>query len=775
MVVLFGTNDSVLAAPGQYRVPVGSYEQNLREIVKRCTARKTPVILCTPPPILAEPYYTRHPKEYYEPEGGLEAILARYRDAVLRVAESTEADVLDLNAELAEDMSWVKPDGVHPSSRGERAIAAMVAEALQPHLPARDEAGPVKARVDVAAGASSVKGTVREALGGLRGAPATGKSVASEGGVLPVLGEYDVVVVGGGTGGAPAGISAARKGAKTLVIEYLHGLGGVATLGLIGTYYHGYRGGFTEEIDKGVASMGSAPPPKRGWNVEWKMEWLRSSLREAGADIWFGTLGCGAFVEEGQVKGVVVATPEGRGVVLADVVIDSTGNSDIASAAGADCVYTDGSHVGVQGTGLPPRQPGASYTNTDYTLTDDTDAVDIWRSYVAAKEKYSTAYDLGQVIDTRERRRIVGEFTISPLDIVNRRTYPDTVGMSLSNFDTHGFTVHPFFTIEPPHKEDMTAFTPYRALQPKGLEGILVTGLGISAHRDAMPILRMQPDIQNQGYAAGVAAAMAAATGTGTREVDLKALQRHLVENGCLPETVLTDEDPYPLPDEKIAEAVGELGGNEQALGVVLAHRETATPMLREAYAKAEGEAQLVYARVLGMFGDATGADALLAAVSGKEWDEGWTFTGMGQFGGSLSPVDSLLIALGTTGDPRAIPVLTEKTAQLGPESAFSHHRAVAVALEAAGKSEESAAALAALLRKPGMTGHAVTTIGDAEKAAVNADPNLTRNLSLRELILARALFRCGDQDGLGRGILEEYSGDLRGHHARHAAAVLHR
>ncbi|MCF7976092.1 MAG: FAD-dependent oxidoreductase, partial [Phycisphaerae bacterium] len=68
---------------------------------------------------------------------------------------------------------------------------------------------------------------------------------------VPVLGSYDVVVVGGGTGGAPAGIAAARQGARTLVVETLHGLGGIGTMGMISKYYHGFRKGFTEEIDAG--------------------------------------------------------------------------------------------------------------------------------------------------------------------------------------------------------------------------------------------------------------------------------------------------------------------------------------------------------------------------------------------------------------------------------------------------------------------------------------------------------------------------------------------
>ena len=48
-----------------------------------------------------------------------------------------------------------------------------------------------------------------------------------------------------------------------------------------------------------------------------------------------------------------------------------------------------------------------------------------------------------------------------------------------------------------------------------------------------------------------------------------------------------------------------------------------------------------------------------------------------------------------------------------------------------------------------------------------------TRRESLRELMLARALYRCGDYNGLGRKILETYTHDLRGHLARHAQAVL--
>jgi len=597
---------------------------------------------------------------------------------------------------------------------------------------------------------------------------------------LPVFGQYDVVVIGGGTGGAPAGIAAARQGGKTLVIEYLYGLGGVGTVGLISSYYHGNRVGFTTEVDRGIAGFtGDENKLSSRWNPEWKKEWYRQQMRKAGADIWFGALGCGAFVEKGRVKGAIVATPEGRGVVLAKVVIDSTGNADIAAAAGAECVYTNGSGVAVQGAGLPPRNMGTGYTNTDWTFIDDRDVIDTWRAYVVAKKKYRSAYDLGQLIDTRERQRIVGDFIMSPLDILNDRTYPDTVVISKSDFDSHGYTVHPAFLLKPPGRKDIIVNVPYRCLLPKGLDGILVTGLGVSAHRDAMPVIRMQPDIQNQGYAAGVAAAMAAKNGRGVRNIDMQTLQKHLIEKGNLPERVLTDKDSFPLPPEEIEQAVERVANDFDGLEVVLTQPHYAMPLLRllrEAYKTAETtKAKLAYAHILGMLGDATGAETLVDAVESTDWDKGWNFKGMGQYGASLSALDSVIIALGRTRDKRGIGPILDKVGQLDSDSEFSHCRAVGMALEILGDSA-AAKPLAGLLQKPGIVGHAFTEIEDAKKRTPpNSSDNTTRNRSLRELYLARALYRCGDYKDIGEKILTEYAHDLRGHYAHHAKTVLNK
>ena len=626
-------------------------------------------------------------------------------------------------------------------------------------------------------GKPTATGDVREDQAWMRLGPGTARVRAGDS-VLPVLGQYDVVVVGGGTGGAPAGIAAARQGARTLVVEYLHGLGGVGTMGLIGKYYYGHREGFTKELDQGLAELGGQAEGKSGegqaWNSQIKIEWYRQELRKAGADIWYGTLGCGAFVEDNRVKGVVVATPHGRGVVLAKTVVDSTGSAMIAAAAGAECIYTGGEHIAVQGTGLPYWEPGARYTNTDYAFIDDLDVLDAWQSFLAGRKKFADRYDLGQLIDSRERRQIVGDFFLSPMDVYLDRTFPDSVVRANSNFDSHGFTIHPMFLLRPPDRKALPCYVPYRCLLPKGIEGVLVTGLGVSAHRDVMPVIRMQPDVQNQGYAAGIAAATAAATGTSLREIDIRELQQHLVQKGNLPEAVLTHEDSFPLPNERIEQAVRTVAKEFEGIEIIYTQSETALPLLREAYKAAESEQdRLTYAHILGIMGDASGAETLAEAVAASQWDKGWRYTGMGQYGMSMSPLDSLIVALGRTRRENALEPILAKVRQLGPEHELSHHRAVAMALETL-DNPAAAKPLAELLTKPGMTGHACTDI-NAATARIPPSPvdTSTRECSLRELILARALYRCGDCDGLGAKILRQYAQDLRGHYARHAIAIL--
>lgn len=619
-------------------------------------------------------------------------------------------------------------------------------------------------------------GEIGEMLNGLRSTPGltAASCVKSPARAIPVIGAYDVVVVGGGTAGAPAAISASRAGAKTLVIEYLDGLGGVGTLGRIAQYYHGNRVGFTTEIDQGVRGFGGKESP-----IERKMEWYRREILKAGGDIWFQSLACGSVVKDKRFVGVVVATPHGRGVVLANTVIDATGNAVIPACAGVPCQEIGADHIAVQGTGLPTFAPGVGYLNGDWTFNDDSDVLDMWRMFVVAKHKprgdkpnYQQPFDLGQLINTRARRRIIGDIVITPMDIINERTYPDIITVSKSNFDNHGFSSHDLFMIMAPRSR--IGNVPYRALMPKGYDGLLATGLGISAHGDSMPVLRMQPDVQNQGYAAGYAAAMAAKGRVTVREIDVKKLQAHLVEKGIIPEELLSAKDSYPVSDEAMNAAVSCIGTNYEGIAIALTDPARALPLLQASWRTAEEEAaKLRYAHVLGMLGDSTGSETLIRELKDADWDKGWNFRGMGQYGRTTSPTDNLVIALGRTRDKDGLDVILRMLEKLSDRSEFSHYRAVSMALETL-KDTRAAKPIAGLLKQDGVMGHAFTDIADEiERTPASFGDTSTRNTSLRELILARALYRCGDDEGLGEKILKSYANDLRGHYATHAKAIL--
>ncbi len=627
---------------------------------------------------------------------------------------------------------------------------------------------------------SLLPGDTGEILEGLRPSLNLG-SLEADATSLPVLGSYDVVVMGGGTAGAPAGVGASRHGARTLVLEYLHGLGGMGTLGMIGRYWDGYREGYTIEVDKGVKAIGLDNPRQKKrldeWVFDWKTEYFRQEIRKAGGEIWFGVLGIGAYVHDGTVKGVVVATPSGKGIVLAHTVIDSTGSADIAIAAGAGYEYTDGLSVAVQGSGMPFKNPGDHYNNTDWTFTNDTDMLDVWRTFIVAKDKFAQQYDLGKLPQTRERRRMIGDYTVSVLDVYNKRTYPDTFSIHISSFDTHGYTEDPFFSLRPPDERSkhITALVPFRALLPKGIEGIAVTGLGASAHRDAMPVIRMQPCLQNQGFAMGWAAALAAANNQKIRHIDLKWLQKGLVEIKNLPEGAADYTDNYPPSVEEIQQAAKTVVNNLEGLEILIWDTDRSIPIIEEFFHMSRDEEhRLVYARILGMLDNPTGWEVIRKAVDGyDDWDEGWNFRGMGQFGKSLSYLDSLIIALGRSRQEEAVPSIVRLAKKLTPDSELSHFHAVAIALETIA-SHRGAEVLLQLLQMQGVTGHAMTNIETARKLTpASSVDNSTRNNSLRELFLGRALFKVGDLNGLGREILDTYSKDLRGHYYRHASGVL--
>jgi len=589
---------------------------------------------------------------------------------------------------------------------------------------------PTQLSIVSAASDRAASGEVREARSGLR--PTLAKNTVRDAGVpLPVLGRYDVVVVGGGTSGAPAGIAAARQGAKTLVLERLHGLGGVGTLGMIGKYWYGNRVGFAAESPENP--------------IETRMHFYLSELRKAGGEVWFGVLGCGAVTAGNRVTGVVVATPFGRGVVLAEVVVDGTGNADIAAVAGAETRFVD-PFFALQNSHIPPREIGASYINGNRAPIDAADPVNV----TAAMTNFpGHAFDRGQIVASRERQRIVGDYELDWLDQLNRRTFPDSITLGKSDYDSHGYQVHPYFMLKPArppgdHKRQFYSFVPYRCLLPKGLNGILVVGLGISAHRDALPIVRMQPDLMNIGYAAGLAAARSAKTGKSLRDLDMDRLQAELVAVGILAREVPSQRDSYPLSAPALATAVAGLPTGYKGLALVLAAPEQSKPLLRAAYDRCVGDERLAYAHVLGILGDAHGVPALVQQANAQiaKGDVAYRREADG-----MDRLNQLLWALGHSDDPRAIAAMI-RLADAGAVATSSRFRAVVVSLGASG-GKLAVPTLRRLLAE--------------RKGSNNAS----------ELMVACALWRCAPSDDLARDVLTRLAGGTNGPFARLAQRTL--
>ena len=587
---------------------------------------------------------------------------------------------------------------------------------------------------------------------------------------LTAVEPFAVVVAGCGTGGGPAALAAARSGAKTLAVEFLHVLGGVCTEGRIGGYggyYDGNVAGFTKELDRGVKEIG-----KGGIYFFAESEFLRRSIVAAGGEVWLGAMVSGAEVKDGMLVAVKVTMPDGSRVsVQCKAAVDATGNCDLAAAAGCATEYIDAQELSVQGVGMAGQPLGINACNSDIGFVDETDAEDLCafalRSRLSLPDR---TWNQSSLVDSRERRRIVGRMRITPIDLLLGRTYPDTVSIAESRFDTHGQTVHPVFFMRGTGKKSggkIRGDVPFRALLPREVDGIIVTGLGISAHRDSMPVLRMKADIRNMGYAAGMAAATAAKEGVAPGEIDVKALQRRLVEIGNLPERVLHDKDNMPLPDEALAAAAKRLPNGYDGIAELLSD-----PARAMAFLKRETSFEAAYVRA--MLGDREAAPALVRRLEGAKWDEGWNFKGMSQYDRSVSEMDALVIALGLTRSEKALPVLDALARQLTGESEYSHFRAIARACDSVGGGC-AATILAGLLRLPGVAGHAVEAatpppIPGYSDVAMNKE----RSDVLRELCVAAALYRLGDPDGSAKRSLMSYMGDHRRIYANFARRVMH-
>ena len=188
---------------------------------------------------------------------------------------------------------------------------------------------------------------------------------------IPVSGEYDVAVVGGGMAGIAAALAAARHGAKTVLIEKQFALGGLATLGLVTIYLPICDGcgrqvsfGIAEELLKLSVEHGFARRTPELWFkdatkeerakgerylVEYNPQLFAISaeklLLKEGVKILYGTIAASVNMNGDKIDAVITENKSGRRAVKVKSVVDCTGDADVCVLSGAEVEYYEQKNV----------------------------------------------------------------------------------------------------------------------------------------------------------------------------------------------------------------------------------------------------------------------------------------------------------------------------------------------------------------------------------------------------------------------------------------------
>ncbi len=162
---------------------------------------------------------------------------------------------------------------------------------------------------------------------------------------VSVVADVDVLVVGAGFAGLGASIAAARNGAKVGLVERIGFLGGCVTADMMDVLWMSRAGdrkaveGIYMETLRRLKEMGGldGEPGYRCYADSERLKILADQMvAEAGIDLWMHTLGVLPVMEGQRVSGAIIESKSGRQAIKAKVVVDASGDGDIAARAGAE-------------------------------------------------------------------------------------------------------------------------------------------------------------------------------------------------------------------------------------------------------------------------------------------------------------------------------------------------------------------------------------------------------------------------------------------------------
>ncbi len=427
----------------------------------------------------------------------------------------------------------------------------------------------------------------------------------------PYRGEHqtDVLVFGAGPAGIAAAVSAARRRQNVCLIELQNVVGGVMSCCpgmMLGSGYPCGTsvGGFFEEFvgrlydhDPPLAERRACDLENFGDEVVYDHEYalpvLYDMLTEAGVEVLLNHVPCRVEVAGDEIVHVDVATTRGVDRFSAGVYVDSTGNGDIAAAAGVpsqmgddegrmmgatltffmvgvdwdrafprgfDPYFTEYAERGIADGRLPRTMPqlyllkgfrdGTVFFNTvTVTGVDGTDPRSVAKSTQVARRhvmrlarfcreempgfEHSHVADIGPSVGVRETRRLEGLYRLTGADIAAATKFDDGVVACDSPLDEvfrdDGSSVYSHEAALP--KGEYYTI-PFRALVPRKIRNLLFAGRARSVDLKAYASGRGMPQCMVMGQSAGVGAAMANEDRCTVQQIDRDRLVQELVREG---------------------------------------------------------------------------------------------------------------------------------------------------------------------------------------------------------------------------------------------------
>ena len=400
---------------------------------------------------------------------------------------------------------------------------------------------------------------------------------------IPIAREVDVIVVGGGPAGVGAAIAAARAGAETLLVEQFGYLGGTATASLMACI-NGFRNqvapdetqvvrGIAEEVVlrlKERDGLGNQSPyPQRDFptepgqlaysyviDTEQFKYVLMQMCQEAGVELLLHAYYAASIVEDQALQGILVESKSGRQALMAKVVIDASGDGDVAARSGAPFWQiradeaprlNDALMYRVTSQGRPEKTmacdlgatqvlwgPGAGPIDaTDAAALSAAEVDTRLRIYedLARKQEQDPSLAGARIVETppllgiRQTRFIEGEYKLTAEDAIEGRPFDDAIAISpcpiIHYYGYRRYLEHEGYDI------------PYRTLVPLQVENLLVAGRCISSEQEPYESHRAMVPMMAIGQGAGVAAALCAAEGVTPRALDPQAVRELLRSQGA--------------------------------------------------------------------------------------------------------------------------------------------------------------------------------------------------------------------------------------------------